>query len=601
MRFTFVVFALAAVGAFVLLTADEAAATHYRFGVLSWEPTGEPNEVRFTGGQAWRRSAFGNPNVGQVIAGESCMATGDGACKTIRLRVTTVSVVNDYFVARFVGADGSDGILHTYPAPNNGGVPWIASFSSCCRISLHSSGNFHVNNPDQSERLETTIDLSIPNSSPQSLLPPINPCPQEGFCSFAIPHVDADGDDVSFRLATTGEAGDAGYKPPGPPQAPNAITLDAEEGILTWDTHGAIVSNDPNEHTLYSLQVVLQDGKSKVPLDFFIELTPGNLALPYWATPPSPCGETLYVGAGNPLAFTVRAQIDEPRNVTINHLGIPTGASFSLPPPGNPAEGTLTWTPRASQVGGHLILFTAEDTRGYAAPVCSVTVVVVRGNFAARGLLVESHASDGAITRLEAGDVREGDHHTAGGVDAGAARAALVDMRFGGGIDYTKAPAVVGFARAQTTAGVVEVPGLLRAQGVRIVAHSLIDQTGAESYSEISFASLSIAGFEVDVSTLGGGITFVVPGVATVYIQEEHREGDGVNNANLTAHAIHVVFEGDAPVRELYLVSASADVGRDVEPTHVPADDLLPPLPPPPPLPPLAAHANPDSPRRVRA
>lgn len=336
-----------------------------------------PNQVRFLGGQAWRASAFGSPAVGQVVGGEGAIATGDGGSEPIFLRVTSRSVVNDYFTAEFVGPDGSPGIVHTYAAPNAPGSPYVASFSSCCRISPHSSGNFHVNNPDQSERLETLVDLTgARNSAPRSSLPPINSCPRDAVCTLPIPVVDPEAQPVTYRLATSAEAGDGRYVPPGPPHATYAATVHPTSGVLTWDTRGATVSADATEHTLYSVQVVLSDGRAKTPLDFFLEIVPPDVRPPVWDEPPTPCGDTLVLGAGAPFSFDARARSPDGRAVYLGTLGLPAGASMPLPTPANPAGATFSWTPATTQAGTYLLILTAEDDRGYAAPACAVTLVV---------------------------------------------------------------------------------------------------------------------------------------------------------------------------------------------------------------------------------
>lgn len=359
----------------LVVVAGSAAATHYRYGTISWEPTGNGNEVLFTGGQAWRASAFGNPAVGDVIPGEGCISTGE-SCVQIYLKVNARSVVNDYFSATFVDAAGNDGIRWTYSAPNNNGQPWQVSWGSCCRISPISSGNLHVNNPDQSESLATTVDLTAPpNSSPRSTLPPINACPREALCTIPIPAADAEGDALSYRLATAGEAGDGNYVPPGAPNAPNQAAIDGATGVLTWDTRGATVGAS-DVHTLYSIQVAIEDGRAKTPLDFFIEILPEGVSPPYWVTPPTPCGQTLSVAANSSLSFDVRAQSDDvARIVSVSHLGLPPGATFPTPTPANPTDGTFTWTP--TQAGTYLVVFAAEDDLGYPAPACPVTIQVL--------------------------------------------------------------------------------------------------------------------------------------------------------------------------------------------------------------------------------
>jgi hypothetical protein len=360
----------------VFVVAGSAAATHYRYGTLSWEPTGSGNDVLFTGGQAWRGSAFGSPAVGQIVSGEGCISTGDGGCEPIFLKVNSRSAVNDYFSGTFVDASGNAGIPHTYATPNNGGAPWTVSWGSCCRISSHSSGNFHVNNPDQSESLQTFVDIASDNAAPRSTLPPINACPREAFCTIPIPAADREDDALAFRLASASEAGDASYTPPGPSDAPNAATVGASSGILAWDTHGATVGPS-SEHTLYSVQVMIEDGQTQTPLDFFIEILPVGVSPPYWVTPPTPCGETLSVAADSELSFDVRAASDGPtRTVSVSHLGLPLGAVLPPVTPGNPASGTFTWTPTQTQGGSHLVVFAAEDDLGYPAPACPVTINV---------------------------------------------------------------------------------------------------------------------------------------------------------------------------------------------------------------------------------
>lgn len=314
--------------------------------------------------------------MGDVVQGEGCIQTGE-ACISFYLKVNARSAINDWFSATFVDSLGNPGVTYTYSAPNNNGAPWAVSWGSCCRISQVSSGNYHVNNPDQSESLQTYVDLTAPpNSSPRSTLPPINACPREAICTIPIPASDNDGDAILFRMSSASEAGDGGYTPPGPPDAPNVATVNANSGVLTWDTHGATVGAS-NVHTLYSVQVMIEDQRTQTPLDFFIEILPVGVSTPYWVIPPTPCGQTLDVAADSQLTFDVRAKSDDPaRTVYVNHLGLPAGASFPPVTPGNPASGVFTWTPTQAQGGAHLVVFAAEDDLGYPAPACPVTINV---------------------------------------------------------------------------------------------------------------------------------------------------------------------------------------------------------------------------------
>ena len=67
-------------------------------------------------------------------------------------------------------------------------------------------------------------------------------------------------------------------------------------------------------------------------------------------------------------------------SVTLNVVGLPTGATMtpSLPVAGNPVSSMFSWAPNASQVGMHVINFSASSTGGGFA-LCPVTLVVETG------------------------------------------------------------------------------------------------------------------------------------------------------------------------------------------------------------------------------
>lgn len=564
-------FALAAVAALatIVTLAPEAEATHYRWGVLSWEPTETANEVKFTGNHGWRRSAFSYPNVGDTVE-TGVLYTGDGGAVTLRVRVTTISETNDWFIGKFVDGNGVEGIRYQYGAPNNGGQPWVAYFESCCRISPYSSGNFHVNNPDHDMRLETHVDLSVPNSSPKTILPPINQCPIEDICTIRVPVTDNDADQLFFRLSTPFEAEGAyqSFAQPGPPHAANAATIDAQTGVITWDTHGA--TYDPNYHTLYSMAIMVEDGHTKTPLDFFVELLAPGVSPPYWVSPPTTCDAVRTTGHGGLVTFDVRAASDDPeRIVSINHLGLPEGATFVLPAPGNPVTGTFAWTPDASQIGSHLVVFTAEDDLGFQAPICTITITVLPGNYDARGFGATLVADDASLVKTPASHVRDEGERAFARVPLPVGNITAVAFDFDGEAGFPDGTSFAGHAVANSVAGVIDIPGVLYAEGVSMRAESVVDDLGAESWSDLRFAKLRIGTTEVELGDVSGPREYRVPGVATVRVHEEIDTGDGKRNANLTAHAFHVIFERPSPVRELYLVGATATVGLNV----VPGDD----------------------------
>ncbi len=377
---------LAALSAGLFAVAGEAEATHYRYGTISWEPTDNENEVLFTGDSAWRWSypSYNQPELGEILpisdvdGSVDPIRTGDGATIPFQVKVVSINEDKDWFYGILVSDDGTEGIPYEYDDLNDDGDPWQAEWTGCCRISDRHSGNYHVNNPDQSFRLETPVDLEGSHSSPQTSLPPISQCPIDTLCTIQVPAVHPDGDEITFRKATVSEAGDASYVPPGPPDAPNEATIGDTNGTLHWDTTGA--EHDPDFaswDTLYSMQVMLEDGTTKTPLDFFIEIVPEDTEFPYWTDATTVCGTTQEVLLGDTITFDIAAASDDvDRVVSLDHLGLPEGATFPLPDPANPVSSTFTWEPGLDHAGSHLVIFTAVDDLGAQAPPCPVTIDV---------------------------------------------------------------------------------------------------------------------------------------------------------------------------------------------------------------------------------
>lgn len=89
------------------------------------------------------------------------------------------------------------------------------------------------------------------------------------------------------------------------------------------------------------------------------------------------CQTTIMATAGVPVSFQVCADDDNTLDmVTLAPVLLPLGATFNPNPAiGNPACGTLDWTPSLNQLGDTQICFVATDTHGRAS-TCCVTVSV---------------------------------------------------------------------------------------------------------------------------------------------------------------------------------------------------------------------------------
>ncbi len=414
---------IAFAGLAALIVAAPAGATHFRYGLLTWQ-LASGNTVDFTLQNVFRRDnspSFNpcvNPTTNTVIAcsggdgfplpgdvirediGDTRLNFGDGSPTIgspggggLFYLVTSVDPTNNWAFGLAID-NGSlpaidTSIRHTYGVP---GV-YIARIEDCCRISPVEGSNAHINNPDLDYRVETRVEVGMGNSSAVSALPPIVICPQNAVCTFLVPATDPDGDTLTFRLSTAPEADTGAFVQPGPPQAANAASIDPMSGVYTWNTNGATLG-PVALNTLYSTQVTIEERdalnniKGKVAVDFFIQLVPDVNEPPVFDHPPTPtCSSTLTAQSGVPFSFTVQASDPDAGDiVTLNAAGIPAGASMTppLPTTGNPVSSLLSWTPLLSDAGTYVISFTATDTNNQQA-ICPVTIVV------------EEHCGDGNL------------------------------------------------------------------------------------------------------------------------------------------------------------------------------------------------------------
>ena len=403
--------------AVVLMTigagAHLAYASHFRYGHYNWKPAGG-NAIDFTIQNAFRRDGYictspstlafvpctgpgGLAGVGDVFLetiGGTVFSPGDGSpaigspLGPLLYRVTSIDPVNNWLFALALDPAALPAvkttITHTYPAAGN----FLAFTDSCCRISALIPPNAHINNPDGDYRVETLVNVGTGNSSPVSALPPIVVCPINALCSFFVPAADPNGDPLRFRLSTSVESSSFGpFVQPGPPNAPNAAAINSTTGLYTWDTTGATLG-PAGFNTLYSTQVTVTDldpagnVKSKVALDFLIQLVPLTPPLPVFDHPPTPaCGSTLIAVVGVPISFVVQASIPSAtKTVTLNAVGLPFGATMNpaLPETGNPISSTFSWTPTSAQVGSLVVTFEARDNTGQQV-LCGVTIQVIQG------------------------------------------------------------------------------------------------------------------------------------------------------------------------------------------------------------------------------
>lgn len=239
-----------------------ASASHNRAAQLTWASTGQTGEVRFDLTFAARRSYYVPLNVGDTFSDPS-LDFGDGSATAPVLTVSAIDLDHDILYAEAL-------VTHQY----SGAGPFVAKVDGCCRLQ---SSSGHINNYDKSFRTQTIVNLQA-LSSPHSSINPIVDCHPEAVCSFNVVGNDPEGRSLRWRMATSADAtsGET-FVQPGPPNAPNAATVDPQTGRYTWDARGATVN--ATGETYYSTQVVIEsvDGNgntvSSAAVDFLIRLT----------------------------------------------------------------------------------------------------------------------------------------------------------------------------------------------------------------------------------------------------------------------------------------------------------------------------------------
>lgn len=325
-----------------------AEATHFRFGHITWQRTGTLS-VQFTVTTAWRA---GTATCLPLAFGDGL--SGTGSC--IQVASGTDLAGNAFVVVRQV-------IGKTYAHAG----PWTAQINICCRIS-----NL-VNAADQSAIVRSVVDLRDGTNagSPVSSIPVILQFPK-GLASFTLSVVDPDSRGHSCRMASSVESGI-----PSVANAGGNVLGVTPDCTLNWDTSFALTGQK------YAAQVIIESDDQPSPdptsvaLDFIIEITGGTVNQ---APGCSGVSGTQTVSVGQNYSTTFVGTDPDGGNLTINHLGLPSGATLS-PAAGStgasPFSGTFSWTPGPGAVGSaHSVTISFRDPGGLEA-TCSFGIQVL--------------------------------------------------------------------------------------------------------------------------------------------------------------------------------------------------------------------------------
>ena len=368
--------------ALVGAAAENAYATHFRYGTINWSvpDTAQPSHIQFRVTTGWRRSfdcgpsqtppgctPWGlnhYPNVGEVInlnyAAGLTFNFGDGspAVNMAGATVTAISSTEDWLVAEWT-------VTHAYSSSGA-----VAFMEECCRISTLADGN-----DDRAFRLESRVIIggATLNRPPATSSLPVITLGASQAVTFAIPASDPDGDPLNFKFTA---ASTTSVPAPGTSglvtKNPSGMTM-TSAGVISWTP--AALSGPPER--LHAIQVTISDNRGAfTTLDVVlrvINLPPGN--------PPS----VTIDGSSSPVTISIvpnqlaTATIDvsdidvDPATgladtlVTLNSGGLPGGATVApvLPHQARvPYSVTFSWTPGLSDQGAHTIVFGATDNTG---------------------------------------------------------------------------------------------------------------------------------------------------------------------------------------------------------------------------------------------
>ena len=224
-----------------LLMAQEALATHFRYGNITWripDPVNAPRTVEFTVTTAWRDNAINSVSLN----------FGNGSTATV-----TQTQIGSGLDAKGTIYDVAQGITtHTYSGSQ---TEFTAFFRGCCRISTL------INAADDGFRLETKVSLRSGNTGgPVSGVPVIIQFEIGKVNQFVLPTFDPDADPFTCGFAAAGSSnspGTSGIDPgPHPPVIPATnkaaeIKFNNSQCILEWDTTGGVTGQQ------FALQILV--------------------------------------------------------------------------------------------------------------------------------------------------------------------------------------------------------------------------------------------------------------------------------------------------------------------------------------------------------
>lgn len=345
-------------------------ASHFRGGTISWKPTGNGNEVRFSFKLGW---TFGSGpgctprKVGQLVTGQNssywqCTSGCNGTLNLANINyICTGASVSDNW------EQGENTFTYTFP----GIGPYTVEFTGGDWVSLNygSAGSWSVGTVVY---LADRSDTHTKNRSPVTTGKPMYTMQFGCQATIRIPVVDDDGDTVRCRWSTGSECVSICNALPSATIDSNTCTISFPANHASNGTYAVAISVEdyPKSAITIGSQVYTTSTKmSTVNLQFLVKtpVVSGNCNdKPRFISPTPAQGSTFQTNILQ--IFRLSFYVTSTRSITKVDITSPAGMTYTSLQSVSSQPGSVfvatSWTPQENQIGIHIVCALAGDSIG---------------------------------------------------------------------------------------------------------------------------------------------------------------------------------------------------------------------------------------------
>ncbi|XP_061186326.1 integrin beta-like protein A [Saccostrea echinata] len=344
--------------------------SHFRGGTISWNPTGNGNEVQFSFKLGW---AYGTgpgctpSRIGQFVTGQS---SENWICTSGCTSQVAIANINYICTGASTSENWEQGErTFTYTFPGIG--PYTIEFSGGDWVSLDygSPGSWTIGTVVY---LAKRSDTQRPNSSPVTTGKPTYIVQYGCQTKIHIPVVDGDGDNVRCRWSRGSECSSICNALPAASIDRRTCTISFPASHTRNGTFAVAVSVEdfPKSTTTIGAKVYTPNTPmSTVNIQFLVKtpILPGNCNdKPHFVNPTLSEGSTIRTNILQIL--NIQFYATNSRRITKMDITSPAGMTHtplqSMTSQPRIVYVSLSWTPQQNQVGPHIVCALAEDTLG---------------------------------------------------------------------------------------------------------------------------------------------------------------------------------------------------------------------------------------------